>query len=205
MSPSAVSTSSTLYSSPSSAKSFFASLGRDLLALPLAALVELALDLGFDLLERLLADRLRKLEVVVEAVLDRRADRDLRPRVEPADGLGQEMRRRVAQDVQRVRVVRVARRQDLDRLPVLERQPEILDAPVRAHEHGLLGQLRADRGSRVEAGRAVWKFQFRRVGKKDAHGTRGYGREDDRNGSCGVAGSGLERRGSFGPTDAPWR
>ena len=55
-------------------------LGGDLLALPGAALLELALDLLLDLLERVLADRLRELEVVVEAVLDRRADRDLRPR-----------------------------------------------------------------------------------------------------------------------------
>ena len=149
-------------------------LGRDLLTRPLAALVELPLDLGLDLLERLLADRLRELEVVVEAVLDRRPDGDLRPRIEPPNGLGEEVGRRMAEDVQRVRVVRVARGQDLDRLAVLERQPEILDAPVRAHEHGLLGQLGADRGGRVEARRAVRKFQFRRVGKKDSHGTRGY-------------------------------
>src|SRR5262249_1773334 len=108
-------------------------LGRDLFARPLTALVELPLDLRLDRLERLFADRLRELEVVVEAVLDRRADRDLRPRVEPAHGLGEEVRRRMAQDVKRVGIVRVARRQDLDRLPVLERQANILDAAVRAH------------------------------------------------------------------------
>ena len=48
-------------------------LGVDLLARPLAALGELLLDLGLDLLQVLLADRLGELEVVVEAVLDRRA------------------------------------------------------------------------------------------------------------------------------------
>src|SRR5207342_1835238 len=48
-------------------------LGRDLLALPGAALLQLALDLRLDLLEIVLADRLGELEVVVEAVLDRRA------------------------------------------------------------------------------------------------------------------------------------
>ena len=48
-------------------------LGVDLLARPLAALRELPLDLGLDLLQVLLADRLGELEVVVEAVLDRRA------------------------------------------------------------------------------------------------------------------------------------
>ena len=149
-------------------------LGRDLFTRPLAALVELPLDLGLDLLERLLADRLRELEVVVEPVLDRRPDGDLRPRIEPANGLGEEVGCRMAEDVQRVRIGRVARGQDLDRLAVLERQPEILHAPVRAHENGFLGQFGADRGSRIEARRAIWKFQFRRVGKKNAHGTRGY-------------------------------
>src|SRR5207248_4030924 len=59
----------------------------DLLTVPGTALVELALDLRLDLLERLLADRLRKVEVVIEAVLDRRPDRDLRARVEPANRL----------------------------------------------------------------------------------------------------------------------
>src|SRR4029450_10413274 len=104
----------------------------DLLALPRAALLQLALDLRLDLRERVLADRLRELEVVVEAVLDRRPDRDLRPGVETADGLGEQVRRGVARDVERVRVLRVPRRQDLDRLPVRERQAQVLDLAVRA-------------------------------------------------------------------------
>ena len=54
--------------------------GGDLLPLPGPAFLQLAPDLLFDPLERVLADRLRKLEVVVEAVLDRRPDRDLRAR-----------------------------------------------------------------------------------------------------------------------------
>ena len=64
----------------------------DLLPLPGAAFLQLALDLRLDLLERVLADRLRELEVVVEAVFDRRADGDLRSRIETPDGLGQEVR-----------------------------------------------------------------------------------------------------------------
>ena len=142
---------------------------RDFAALPRAALLQLALDLRLDLLERVLADRLRELEVVVEAVLDRRADRDLRPGIEAADGLGEQVRRRVAKDVERVRILRVARRQDLDRLPVLERQAQVLHLAVRADENGLLGQLRADRGGRVEPRRAVGKFELARVGKNDLH------------------------------------
>ena len=142
---------------------------RDLLPLPGAALLQLALDLRLDLLERVLADRLRELEVVVEAVLDRRADRDLRARIEAPDGLGQEVRRRVAEDVERVGILRVAGRQDLDRLPVLERQAQVLHLAVRANEHGLLGQLGPDRGSRVEPRRAVGKLELGRVGQNDLH------------------------------------
>ena len=106
------------------------------------------------LLEVLLADRLGELEVVVEAVLDRRADGDLHARVEAPDGLGEQVRGRVAEDVERVGIVLVAGREDLDRLAVLERQPQVLDAAVRADEDGLLGQLRPDRARGVEARRA---------------------------------------------------
>ena len=108
-------------------------LGADLLAVPGAALGELLADLLLDLLERVLADRLRELEVVVEAVLDRRADRDLGAGVEAPDGLGEQVRGRVAQDVERVGVLRVAGRQDLDLLAVLEWRAQVLDMPVRAH------------------------------------------------------------------------
>ena len=67
--------------------------------------VDLALHLVLDPLEVGLGDRLRELEVVVEAVLDRRADRDLDARVEPPHRLGEQVRRRVAQHVERVGVV----------------------------------------------------------------------------------------------------
>ena len=150
-------------------------LGRgDLLALPRAALLELAQDLGLDPLEVLLADRLRELEVVVEAVLDRRPDRNLHARVEPAHRLGEQVRGRVAQHRERVRVVGVPRRQDLDRLPVRERQAEVLDRPVLADQHRLLGELRADCARGVEPGRTVGKFQFARIGKNDLHERSGY-------------------------------
>ena len=65
----------------------------NLLPRPRAALGELTADLLLDPLERVLTDRLGELEVVVEAVLDRRADRDLDPGVEPANRLRQQVRR----------------------------------------------------------------------------------------------------------------
>ena len=77
---------------------------RDLAALPAAAFLQLAPDLLLDPLEILLPDRLGEVEVVVEAVLDRRADRQLHARIEARDRLGEQMRRGVAQHGKRVGV-----------------------------------------------------------------------------------------------------
>jgi hypothetical protein len=118
-----------LYGSPSARKRARLVRGQ-LLAAPFAALVELAPELLLDPLEPLLADRLRELEVVVEAVLDRRPDRDLHARVEAPDRFREQVRGRMAEDEEGVGVLRVARRQDLDPLPVLERQAEVLDVAV---------------------------------------------------------------------------
>ena len=142
---------------------------RDVAARPLAALGELAPDLVLDPLEVGLVDRLRELEVVVEAVLDRRPDRDLDAGVQAAHGLGEQVRARVPEDPQRVRVVLVADGQDLDRLPVGEREPQVLDRAVRAHEHRLLGELRPDRARGVEPGRAVGELELGAVGEDDLH------------------------------------
>ena len=49
-------------------------------------------------------------------------------------------------------------------LAVREGRAEVLHAPVRAHEHGLLGELRADGARGVEAGGAVGKFELGAVG-----------------------------------------
>ena len=133
---------------------------RDLLALPDAALLDLPLDLVLEPLEVGLGDGLGELEVVVEAVLDRRADRDLRPREKPARGLGEEVRGRVAQDVEGVGVVLVPRGQDLDPLAVGDGQPQVTDSAVRAQQNRLFGELRADRARCVEARRAVRKFEL---------------------------------------------
>ena len=105
-------------------------------------------------------------------MLDRRPDRDLHARVEAPDGLGEQVRARVAQHVERVRVVGVARGQELDRLAVLRAAAAVLDAAVRAHEHGLLGELRADRARGVEAGRAVRELELLAVGENDLHRDR---------------------------------
>jgi hypothetical protein len=79
----------------------------------------------------------------------------------------------VAQDVERIGVVRVTRRHDRDLLAVLERQPQVLNAAVRPHKHSLLGQLRPDRTCGVEPCCAARKFEFGAVGENDLHGKQG--------------------------------
>ncbi len=143
---------------------------RELLARPLAALRDLAADLLLDRLEIGVGDRLGELEVVVEAVGDRWADRDLHTRVKTHDGLGQQMGGRVAKHEERVRVVRVPRRQELDVLAVGQREPHVARLTVDPREHGLLGELRADRTRRLEAGRALGKLELGRVGEDNLHG-----------------------------------
>ena len=102
-----------MYGSPSASNLAARLVGGDLLAFPGAPLAELALHLGLDRLEIGVVDRRREVEVVVEAVLDRRADRDLYPGMEPPHGFGEQMGCRVAQDGESVGILRVARRQDL--------------------------------------------------------------------------------------------
>src|SRR6476646_10765187 len=86
----------------------------DLLARPRAPFLQLAVQLGLDLRQVFLAERLREVEVVVEAVLDRGPDRDLHARVEAAYCLGEQMRSRMPEHVERIDIARVARREDLD-------------------------------------------------------------------------------------------
>ncbi len=132
----------------------------DLLALPDAALLNLPFDLVLEPLQVGLGDGLGELEVVVEAVLDRRPDRDLRAREKPPRGLGEEVRGGVAQDVEGVGVVLVPSGQDLDPLAVGDGQPKVADRAVRAQQNCLFRELRADRACCVEARRAVGKFEL---------------------------------------------
>ena len=144
--------------------------------------------LRLDLLEVAFVDRDagRELEVVVEALGDRRADRDLRARIELEHGLGQHVRDVVAQQLQRVAVARLGG-DDLDRLAVDERDVEVDDPPVVVGRPVPLlrlvavedadgqrgpGEARADVGGEIGSGGAVGKFTDGAVGKGDAHRRR---------------------------------
>ena len=74
----------------------------DLPSLPLAALGDLTAHLVLEPGEIVLADRLGKLEVVVEAVIDRRADRHLGAGEQTTGRLGEQMCCRVTKDAQRI-------------------------------------------------------------------------------------------------------
>ena len=73
-------------------------------------------------------DPVGELEVVVEAVLDRRPDRDLHAGVELHHGGGQHVRGVVADEVERVLAAAIG--DDLQRLVGLQRQREVAQLPV---------------------------------------------------------------------------
>ena len=89
--------------------------------------------------------------------------------MEPPHRLGEQVRGRVAEDVERVRVVAVARRQDLERRAVRQRQAEVARLAVDPGEHRLLGELRADRARGVEPARAVGELELGSVGERHVH------------------------------------
>ena len=100
-----------------------------------------------------------KLEVVVEAVLDRGADRDL--------GAGPEVEHRGRQHVggvvaEQPRAPRVATRgEDLDALAISERRREVADLAVHPDGERILGEPRPDRRGRVGAGCALLQLERR--------------------------------------------
>ena len=153
-----------MYGSPSASKRAIASPREIFSARPVAAFLQLTLNLGFDRSEIGLGDRLREVEVVVEAVLDRGPDRHLDAGIEPPHGFGKQVGCRVPQHVEGVGICGVARGQKVDVLPVGERQAHVLRRPVRADEHGLLSELRPDRARGIEPRRAGGKFELRIVG-----------------------------------------
>ncbi len=117
-----------------------------------------------------------ELEVVVEALLDRRADRDLGARPQVEHGGGQDMGAVVAKDLERLRT---ARGEDLDPLPVGQRHCQVADLTVHPDREGVLRQARADRRRGVGAGRALLELErglvgqlHRQVGHR-GHATRG--------------------------------
>ena len=113
------------------------------------------------------ANAVRELEVVIEAVLDRGADRDL--------GAGPEVEHRGRHHVRRVvskqpqRLGLGARGDDLDLGAVGERRGEVAQLTVDLDGERVAGQPRPDRGGRVGAGRALVQLERRPVGELHRH------------------------------------
>ena len=127
-------------------------------------------------------DPLGELEVVVEAVLDRRADRDLDPRVELEHRRREHVRGVVADQPERVLAAAVGEDLQPRACAVLaagtggaaapEGTRQIARLTVDDDRERRLGQPRADRRGGVGAGRAVGQRQLLAIGEHIVH--RGF-------------------------------
>src|SRR5450759_1683889 len=123
-------------------------------------------------------DGLGELEVVVEAILDGRADGVLGAGDQAQDGLRHDVRRGVPQHVDGVGVVALER-DDVDAVASVQRGGDLDEAGDagrgggHAARDGGFRQSRADRRRRIDHGRAVGEFQGGAIGEGDLHGDTG--------------------------------
>ena len=122
--------------------------------------------LGLDSPEVVVAERgaVRQFEVVVEAVLDGRADRELGAWEQPRDGLGHHVCGRVTQDVP---ALGCSRRDDRHGLTIVERSGEVGLLAVDDSGDGRLLQAGADGGGQIERSGVSGQFAFGAVGERD--------------------------------------
>ena len=132
--------------------------------------------LGLDLLEVLVREGPARVEVVVEAVLDGRPDPDLHAGEEALDGVGRQVRRRVAVDLEGVGVLRG---DDLEGARGRDRPLQVEDLPVDLHRERVLREARPDGGRHGLAGRARSHLPDGTVGKGQADDLFGDGRHGD--------------------------
>ncbi len=111
------------------------------------------LDLGLDAGEILLGDR-RHVDVVVEPVLDHRPDGELGLGVKAQDGLGHDVGRTVAHDLERFRV---PGGDDPDLRVLLDRGVQVHQAAVQIHRDGVAGQPLGDAQGDVATGNRRFK------------------------------------------------
>ena len=141
---------------------------RQVLAHEVLVGLDVLAHLGLDRLEVLLGElhAVRELEVVVEAVLDRRPDRDLHAGVELHHRGGEHVRGVVADQPE---AVLVAAGHDLDARAVLERRLEVPELAVDADSERRPGQALADRAGGVGAGRALVELELSAVREQGLH------------------------------------
>ena len=144
------STSSSLKSSPFCLNSSFACSRLHHLARERRVAGDDLAHLGFDLGQIVGRERLVAREVVIEAVVDHRTDRDLRAGIELLHGLRHDMRRVMADQLERFGIVA---RQELDRGVIVDGRFEVGELAVEAHRHRALGERRRDRLGDVQPGK----------------------------------------------------
>jgi hypothetical protein len=140
----------------------------------------------FDRLQVLRRERPLVGEVVIEAVLDHRTDRDLRVGEEILHRIGQQVRRRMADHVQAFRILG---RQD--REPGVLRHPVagVHDLAVDLAGKGRLGQAGTDRGGDFGHRNRLRELALRAVGKRDVdHGGCGKAGKQKSAGSAALLG-----------------
>ena len=95
----------------------------------------------------------RRREVVIEAVVGRRAEGDLRAGKQVLHRLGEDMREIVADQLERILLV--ARRHQRERGIALERPVEVAQFAIDPRRQRRLGQARPDRRRDIGRGRAL--------------------------------------------------
>ena len=128
---------------------------------------------GLDALEVVVAevDTAGELEVVVEAVLDDRADGVVGAGPQPEHGLGQHVGGRVAQHGPSG--VGIGG-DDRDQGAVGELGAQVDLDPVEGGGHGRLGQAGPDGLSQLQGGRTLFELLGRAIGKSNSDGCHGY-------------------------------
>ena len=118
----------------------------------------------FDRREILGRERLVAEEVVVEAVLDHRANGDLRSRPKRLHGFGENVRRVVADQFERAGIVA---RDELERSVAVDRISEVGKLAIADHRHSALGKRRRNGFGDFEAGDAGLIGALSAIGKSD--------------------------------------
>ena len=128
--------------------------------------------------ERLVAE-----EVVIEAVLDHGADRDLCARPQRLHGFGEHMRGVMPDQLQRAGIVAV---DQLDLRVLRNRIVEIGDHAIQRHRHRALGQRRRDALGEFEPGDVLGIFALGAIGEGEGDFLLGFGRFQIRKADTGI-------------------
>ncbi len=133
-------------------------------------------DLAHPLFDRgkiLRRERLVAEEVVIEAVLDHRANRDLRARPQRLHRFGQHVRRVMSDQFQRARIVAA---DEFDFRVMFDSVGEISDLAIKRHRHGALGERGRDALGDVEAGGVFGELALGAVGEGEGDFVHGLDR-----------------------------